>query len=334
MDHPVTQKQVAQAAGVSQATVSLALRGLGGGAIPEETLQRIAAAAQALGYVPNRFATALRTNRTMTICCIVPDITNPFYPLLVRGVQAVAEENGYDVIMVNSDGLRSREQRFVEMAAQRRFDGILGVFFSLNARDLAPLAESNLPIVRIEVGDKSGGPLPIDNVFTDNFDAARDMTDFLISKGHRNIAMIAGRGGPEEVRVNGYRHALDRAGLIADVIHDAEYNEHGGMRAAQTLFARQDEATAILAANDLMAIGAMKMARTIGKSIPGDLAIAGFDDIPASSLATPALTSVALFQERLGAEAARQLIGRLDGSRTGPGASIRQGYELIIREST
>jgi len=148
-----TQKDVAKAAGVSQATVSMVLSG-GGGSIPAETWTRITNAAKELGYVPNRFAQALKTNRSMTIACIVPDITNPFYPSLIRGIQAVADGVSYDVIAVNTDGLPDRERHFLDWARQGRVDGVIGVFFTLRAGDFGPLVEAGVPVVRIEASRK------------------------------------------------------------------------------------------------------------------------------------------------------------------------------------
>ena len=128
-----TQKDVAQLAGVSQASVSMVMSG-GSPAISSETWERITNAAAQLGYTPNRFAQALKTNRTMTIACIVPDITNPFYPALMRGIQSVTENLNYDVIAVSTDGSAERERHFLDWSRQGRVDGVIGVFFTLRAR--------------------------------------------------------------------------------------------------------------------------------------------------------------------------------------------------------
>jgi LacI family transcriptional regulator len=116
--------------------VSMVLSG-GMTAVPADTLERINSAAAELGYVPNRFAQALKTNRTMTIACIVPDITNPFYPALIRGIQSVAEAKGYDVLAVNTDGVPERERHFLDWARQGRVDGVVGVFWTLRAGDFS-----------------------------------------------------------------------------------------------------------------------------------------------------------------------------------------------------
>lgn len=329
-----TQNDVARMAGVSQATVSLVLSGAAGKSIPAETVARVTEVARKLGYAPNRFAQALRTNRTMTIVCIVPDITNPFYPSLVRGVQSVAEKADYDVIMVNSDGQKEREQHFVNMALQGRVDGVIGIFFHLTAAELKPVTEAGVPIVRLEARSKKGGELPIDDVYVDNFAAAQDITRFLLEKGHRHIVMIAGRGGPQYVRVQGYEATLKATGLRSRVTLDDEFTEDGGQRAAAKALQADGAPTALIAANDLMAIGAMSALRTAGKSIPADVAVTGFDNIPASRLVSPALTTVSQFQDAMGAEAARRLLARLNGDVTGPGGSHPHPFEIIERGST
>ena len=154
-----TQRDVARLAGVSQAAVSIVLTGAGTPSISADTWQRITDAAHELGYVPNRFAQALRTNRSMTIACLVPDITNPFYPALIRGVQSVADGMNYDLITISTDGLAERERHFLDWALQGRVDGVIGVFFTLRAQDLKPLVDGGVPVVRIESSKKRGGEI-------------------------------------------------------------------------------------------------------------------------------------------------------------------------------
>lgn len=226
-----TQKDVAQLAGVSQATVSMVLSG-GSPAIPADTWERITEAAKQLGYVPNRAAQALRTNRTMTIACIVPDITNPFYPALIRGIQSITDRVSYDVLSVNTDGSPERERHFLEWFRQGRVDGVIGVFFTLRATDFKPLTDAGVPVIRIESSKKRGGKIAIDDIFVDSRSAASDVTHFLHGKGHERIAMIAGRGGPQGVRVEGYRAAMAAFGGVAHVVIETEFNEQGGVRAS------------------------------------------------------------------------------------------------------
>jgi len=328
-----TQNDVALLAGVSQATVSMVLSGAHA-EIPADTFARISAAAKQLGYVPNRFAQALKTNRTMTIACMVPDITNPFYPALMRGIQSVSEAQGYDVIAVNTDGLPERERHFLNWSLQGRVDGVIGVFWTLRAADFRPVVEGGVPVVRIESVRKRVGDIPLDNIFVDSRAASFAMVRALVAKGHRRIAMIAGRGGPQCERVNGYGAALAEAGGIPDVVLDDQFTEEGGYRAAQQILSRDMRPTAIFAANDLMAIGVMQALRNGGVTIPGEIAVAGFDDISAARLVSPALTTVAQHQNEVGIRAAEILMDRIKGRVTGMGTAIEMPFTLIERGST
>jgi LacI family transcriptional regulator len=302
--------------------------------IPSETLARVREAMRELGYVPNRWAQALKTNRTMTIACVVPDISNPFYPSLLRGLQSVADDAGYDVITINTDGTNEREQRFLNWSLQGRVDGVVGVFFTLRATDFAPLSAADIGIVRIESSPKKVGTLPIDNLYVDNEAAAAEVTRYLLGRGYRRIAMIAGIGGPQDGRLHGYQAALKEAGRTPIIVADEEFTEEGGYRAAAKLLQLHDRPTAIFAANDLMAIGAMAALREAGLSIPGDMAIAGFDDIFAARLVAPTLTTVSQFQYDLGVTAAEVLLDRLQRGNAGPGTSQAMPFRLIERGST
>ena len=302
--------------------------------ISAETLERVTRAARELGYAPNRFAQALKTNRTMTIACIVPDITNPFYPSLIRGIQSVTDHLDYDVISVNTDGNPERERHFLDWSRQGRVDGVIGVFFTLRARDFAPLIDAGVPVVRIESNKKKGGDIAIDDIFVDSYAAAFEMTTYLIGRGHRRIAMVAGRGGPQGVRVEGYRAALSEAGGEPHVVIDSEFNETGGQRAAEAVLASGYAPTAIFAANDLMAIGVLQALRERNIAVPGQIAVAGFDDISAAKLVTPSLTTVAQFQADMGMKAAQILMERLGGSPPPAGTALQMPFRLVQRDST
>jgi LacI family transcriptional regulator len=329
-----TQWDVARHAGVSQATVSLALAESPATTIGPDTSARVRAVARELGYAPNHFAQALRMRRTLTVAVVVPDISNPFFPSLLRGVQTVTERAGYDVIAVNTDGEAARERRFLDWSRQGRVDGVVGVFFTLHAEDFLPLAAIGVGVVRIESALRKAGEIPIDNIAVDNRGAAAAATRYLLERGHRRIAMIAGPGGPQEERAAGYRLALAERGLAPDVVAGAEFNERGGAEAALALLGRARRPTAIFAANDLMAIGAMATLKERGFAVPGDIAVVGFDDIFVARLVTPSLTTVSQFQHDLGVTAAQTLLERLAGALGAAGTSREMPYRLIERDST
>ena len=327
-----TQKDVARKAGVSQATVSTVLNG-GRSMVAAGTAARIDAAIAELGYRPNRFAQALRTQRAMAIACIVPDLSNPFYPALVVGAQNVATACDYDVVAINTRGEHALEAAAVAAAAHGRYDGIIGVFFQLRAVDFAPAIAVGVAVVRIEAKRKAGGSLAVDDIFVDNRSASRAVTDRLLDLGHTRIAMIAGRGGPEQVRTEGYRTALAGRGLEPSIWLDDSFNEAGGRRAARAMLGSGPAPSAVIAANDLMAIGAMQELAASGVGIPDEVSVVGFDDILASRLVTPALTTVALNQQAIGVRAAEILIERLSGKLTGAGRAEEMPYDLRFRAS-
>lgn len=309
---------------------------LGGGvdsSLPSETVERIKGAAKELGYVPNRLARALKTRRTMTIACVVPDITNPFYPALIRGVQKVAQMHGYDVITLNSDGDADSERHIVEWALEGRVDGVVGVFFTLSVLDLKVLLDNSIAVVRIESARKAGGSLPIDDIFVDSRHASSEVVQRLIALGHRRIAMAAGVGGPQGVRVEGYREALAAHQLDPLVVIEDSFNEISGHKAANAILDSGFAPTAIFAANDLMAIGVLQALRNRKISVPDQIAVVGFDNIAAAPLVTPPLTTVTQFQDRMGARAAEVLLERLSGKISGPGTVHEMPFELIERGS-
>ena len=327
-----TQWDVARKAGVSQATVSLVLGGslLGGRA---KTTARVLKVAGELDYRPNRSAQALRTGRTRTIAVVVPDICNPFFPSLLKGAQSVADDAGYDVITLNTAGQRDAERRILRWGIEGRVDGVIGVFFTLNANEFRPLLDAGVGVVRVESTFKKQGLLPIDNLFVDNRAAAAAATRFLIERGHRRIAMLAGPDGPQAARAEGYLQALAERGLKADIVTGAEFNEVGGRMAAASVLARRNRPSAFFAANDLMAIGAMAALRDAGVAVPEDMAVMGFDDIFIARLVSPSLTTVSQFQHDIGVTAAETLLGRLRGSGSSPGVNREMPYRLIVRES-
>lgn len=331
----ITQREVAERAGVAQATVSLVLNG-GRDKVAPETAERIEAAIAELGYQPNRFAQALRTQRTYVIACVVPDLTNPFYPLLVVSVQKVARAAGYEVITIDTEGRLANEKQVVLSAQHGRFDGIVGVFFNIGARELEPVARAGVSVVRIEVSRKTGGALPIDDLFIDNVAAARTLTEHLIGLGHRSIAMIAAPGGPQRVRLQGYIDAMATTSATTMVLEAANFTLEAGREVIAGLVAVTPAGqmpTAIIAANDLMAIGVMQGLVACGLSVPGDISVAGFDDILASALVTPALTTVAQFQDKLGARAAEVLLERLSTGKNEPGHVAEMPFQIVIRAS-
>jgi LacI family transcriptional regulator, galactose operon repressor len=329
-----TQKDIAKLAQVSQATVSLVLNGISDTSVPQVTQRKILRAAKRLGYAPNRVAQSLRTQQTKTIACIVPDITNPFYPALERGAQKSAETNGYDVLIYNTDGLPAKERKCLDRLLEGRVDGVIAVFFHVTARDLRPLLDRKIAVVRIEPNPKKTGPWPLDNLFVDNAAGAKAGTQYLIERGHRRIAMIAGTGGPERNRVSGYLQALEEAALKPQLVSRGSFNEESGYRSTKQLLSTGTRPTAIFAGNDLMAFGAMNAIQEAKLTIPRDIAVLGFDDIFAARFVTPPLSTISQFQYELGRVAAEMVLERLNQlPPETPGRERQMPFEVVKRQS-
>jgi LacI family transcriptional regulator len=320
-------------AGVSQTTVSLIVNDPEHLAIPDETRRRVLEAIQRLGYVPDRTARSRRTQKTYTIAAIIPDITNPFYPAFIRGIQRVTNQHSYDLIIYNTDGLCAEEEKCLSSVKQNQVDGLIVAAFHLHEEQLL---ETGIPLVHI---NRVSGSVPVlDSIFVDSVSMARAAVHHLIERGHIRIGMIAGTldSPPGTYCIQGYRLALDEHGLPKDerLIHVGDFTEQGGDQAMQRLLEEAPRVTAVFAANDLMAMGALSALRKLGLKVPQDVALIGIDDIPAARLISPPLTTINQFQEALGQRAAEMLFSRLDGTVIGEPYAVEMPFSLVIREST
>lgn len=340
MPYPQTkpkQADVARSAGVSQAMVSYVLNANSNLTIPTETRQRILDAIEQLGYIPNRSARSLRTHKTSTLAVILPDITNPYHPIFARGAQDAAEQHGYDLTIYNTDGLYAREKSVLEAVLQNNVDGLIGAFLHLKVEELQRLYQRGVAVVLTEWYPHELSAWPAQFVCIDNVQAAADVVNFLIHSGRRRIAHIRGIPGapPAEARLAGYRQTLLQCGLPLEdrLVQPGEFSIPGGFQAAQALLSLPEPPDAIFAANDLSAIGAIQALQRAGRSVPADVAVVGFDDIPAATIVNPALTTIRPFQKLIGVRAAELLIETI---RTGPPdreTRLDLPFELVLRDS-
>lgn len=332
----ITQADVAHYVGVSQAMVSYVIND-SNVSIPQETRQRIQDAMTNLGYIPNVTAQRLRNNKTKTIAGVIPDITNPFYPTFERGIQEVVDGENYDFIIYNTDGEAEKEKKVLNSLLQGRVDGIVGSFFHLSAEDLRPLMEQGVAVVRLEQPtSKLPKDLPLDSIYINSITAAKTAVSHLTAKGHKRIGMLASQEGPSGVRIKGYKQALLVSNLKPDksLVRFGSYNEEGGYGAIQELLNLKDLPSAVFAVNDLMAMGAMLAIREAGLSVPDDIAVVGFDDIPSARLIHPSLTSVSQNQKKMGRRAASMLFERLRGEAPAYGRTEELPFEFIVRNSS
>lgn len=325
-------KDIARQLGVSPATVSRALSGTG--LVAEPTLSRVREAARALNYRPNVPARNLRTQRTMAVLMVVRDIGNPFYLEVVKGVEAAARDAGYSVLMGNTENEPEREASYFDMLRDGQADGMILMTGQLPARLANAPDLPRLPVVvALEIIEGSGLP----HVQIDNAAAARMAVEHLIALGHSRIAHIAGPL-PEVMaqrRLEGFRTAMHAARLPIP----AEYEQRGdyllrtGQALCRTLFSLPQPPTAIFAANDEMAFGAINELRRMGLRVPQDVSVVGFDDLFLSEAFYPPLTTVSQPRMEIGRQAMRLLLDRIAGE-AAPAGPVEMETVLCLRATT
>lgn len=327
---------VARLAGVSTATVSNAFSGRR--PVAPETRDRVQAVAKRLGYRPNHVAASMVTGRTRTIGVVVPDISNPFFSELVRAAENAAGSRGYMTLVASSELDAALEDRYVDVMHDKRVDALL--YLPGTGRlpaGLGGILAADTPLVVLDEALPSA-PAGASIITTDNERGGEIVARHLLDLGHRHIGVI---GGPRSLptsrqRLAGFRRGLRRAGIPLErsrARHAAAYTRADGAEAARRLLAQDARITALFCANDLIALGALEAARGIRRAVPGDLSIAGFDDIFVSELVSPSLTTVRQPIGRLGKEAAELAIDLIEGRATGPQRQLLP-VELVVREST
>jgi LacI family transcriptional regulator, galactose operon repressor len=322
---------VARLAGVSTATVSRALNGTG--QIAPATRATIDAAVEQLGYHPNTVARSLVTKSTQTIALLLPDITNPFYAALVSGIQRRVLETGHTMLLCTTESDPEREEQYLNLLRAKQVDGVLVDGLVLPPDTIARFVRNGLPIVCLD-RDVDSTTVPL--VQVDNRLGARMATEHLLSLGHRRIGHIAGAPelGISEERIAGYRDALAAAGLEPEpqLLAVGMFTEEGGCEAMGALL-ETTELTAVFAANDLSAIGAVSAIVESGRRVPDDVSVVGFDDLRLSRYTTPPLTTI--HQPALEiAERATQLLLDLAAGREASQLLHLLEPELVVRGST
>jgi DNA-binding LacI/PurR family transcriptional regulator len=322
---------VAEAAKVSKTTVSHVLSGKR--PVSEATRRNVLRVMEDLGFQPNYFAQALIANRSLAVALIVQDLTNPYYPLLGRGLQLAIGQAGYVVMLFDGAAQPGATETAVKTAIQRRVDGV--VFATAGAEGAAP-ALRRAGIATVVVG--SGPALAeLDWVSADDERIAYDAVTHLLKDGHVQIAAITGPMGenPGASRLRGYRRAMAGRGRHEDeaMIVDGLWTRDGGAVAMNALLDRPQRPTAVFCANDVMAIGALDAAFSRGLNVPNDLAIVGVDDIEAASLLRPSLTTVRIPALEIGRTAGSLLLDRLAQGTTAPARHILVQHSLIVRQS-
>jgi LacI family transcriptional regulator len=331
---PATIRDVADRAGVSTATVSRVLAGIGN---PKpETAAAVMRAVEELGYRPSGVARSLRMKRTRTLGLIVTDIQNPFFPELVQAADSAARGLNYSIILGSAAYDEHRAMHYLDLMVDRRVDGLIIASSQMSDESWQWLLGSPVPVVVVNA-EPSGLPVPV--ITSDNEGGTRLAVDHLVGLGHRRFAYIRGYEGftADLPRVEGFRRACADSGIatsdVTEIRGDGQFE--GGERAMADLLAQGCEATAVICHNDVTAIGAMRAIRAAGRRVPLHVSVVGCDDIAAASWVVPALTTVAQQKAEMGRMAVERLAAALDDPDHVPEAeTIRIPMVLKVREST
>lgn len=335
----VTQQDVADRAGVSRVTVSYVLNGASSSTVPisVETQDRVIRAAQELGYQPDVSAQTLRSGKSMTIGVLMPDMHNPHFWQLMEGISNVLRAEGYALLLYHSALIHSEEETALKELAKRRIDGALVMTASaaLDRGTSENFSLVNKPIVQLVTEPSES---PFDQVIGNYHKGMILLMDHLFELGHKRTAFVLGVADKElgRDRLTAYHESLERAGIPrneADVLM-CEPTQPGAYETAKTALTRPDRPTAIIAVNDLLALAVVKAAHDLGLSVPEDLSVAGFDDIPMCRYVSPRLTTVHRDTEANGEEAARMLLRRIREPELPRRQQEYASQRLIIGETT
>ena len=328
----VTLIDVARHAGVSTAAVSYVLNGRGG--VGQETRQRVLRSAEELRFRPNLLATGLRQGRSKVLGLLLADIANPFYPEFASGVLAAASEYGYEVFLAHTGDQRSAQEREVRALLDHRCDGL--VFTTLTAADrplLDELLTARVPFVQA-IRRVSG--VAADFVGSNDESGAYEAVNHVLSLGYRDVALIVGPqvSSASHDRATGFRRALGEAGVevTEDSYLECELSHHGGYRSCELLLSRRGAPRAIACGNDVIALGVIDALMDAGLRVPRDVAVIGYDDMSFAASRLVELSTVRQPRRRIGAEAVRLLVERIENP-TRPPTELVLPHGLVVRRT-
>ncbi|MBP2630907.1 MAG: transcriptional regulator, LacI family [Firmicutes bacterium] len=327
-----TIKDVARKAGVSIATVSRILNGTG--VVSPKLIENVQTTIKEIGYQPNAVARALKIKESKSIGLIIPDIENPFFPALVRGVEDTARKYDYAVILCNSDGYAEEEQRYIRFLHSKQVDGVIFTGSIDSDQNLALLAELNMPVVTL---DRQSQLENISSVSVDNYYGATLAVEHLLDQGANKIAFLGGadRLSVAVERFQGYQDVLKKRGIpiVDDLILHGEFTFNSGYENTAILLKKQEKFDAVFAANDLIAFGVIDCLTKHGIEVPREIIVAGYDDIRMAGWYKPSLTTVRQPVYQMGEKTVEILLALFSK----PESEIyteRFRPELIIRNST
>ena len=335
MHAPVTIRDVARLAEVHPGTVSRALNPETRALVNHATAARVLAVAEQLGYRPNPIARGLKTSRSFTVGVLIPDLTNPLFPPIVRGIDDRLTVDGYTTLLVNTDSDPEREQASIETMLARQVDGFIAATARLDVEPLAEAIVRGLPVVLANRTFEDGS---IAAVTVDDRGGSRLAVEHVVGLGHRCVGYLA---GPQNVstghrRYQGFISAMADAGLDVPAgrvsFADAFMEEAGAVACAELLGA-DPTVTAIITANDRLAVGCYDVLHSLGRRCPEDVSIVGFNDMLFVDRLRPPLTTVRVPQREIGYAAADMLLAQFTAEPAAP-RELLLDPTLVVRGST
>jgi len=335
MARRTTIEDVARLANVHKATVSRALNAQTQHQVSVETVKRIKRAARQLGYVPNVMARGLRTNLSMTVGVVIPDLTNPFFPPIIRGIENYLQPRGYTALLANTDGHDAVEKAALESLLERRVDGLIVATGRHGEQPV--LAQAYESGVRAVMLNRDAGGLPYPLVTGNDSSGVAAAVAHLVELGHRDILHIAGplNLSTSTVRSTAFTAACrGHRGVRGRVVEAGALSVEAGQRSVDAVLSEKGmRATAIVASNDLIALGALRSLRAHGLRCPEDVSLVGFNDITFAEDFSPPLTTVRVPVLDMGTEAARLLLQSIESGSQEP-VTVTLPVSLIVRSST
>lgn len=327
-------KDLGRLAGVHPSTVARVLNGDPRQRVSDDVRERILALAVEHGYRPNLLASSLRTKRSAVVGALIPDIANPFFALMFRGIEDALAERDFSVILANTDDDAAREDRSAAMLRGRQVDGLLLATARRQDSTVERLAAEKVPFVLV---NRHTDPITPNSVVPDDYRGSITAMDHLVGLGHRRVAHIAGSDemSTGATRRSGYRDAFEQHNIPfdPDLLVVGSYREPGGYAAMLRLLALPDPPTAVFAVNDLAAAGAIRAIHEAGLEVPHDISVVGFNDLSTIASTVPRLTTLQLPVHAMGVAAAERLLSQiLDG--TAPAEPTILPVTLIVRDST
>lgn len=325
-------RDVARRAGVSTVTVSRVINN--SGAVSDDTREKVQQVIEELGYVPNLLARGLRSKRTDTLALVITDITNPFWTTVARGVEDKAIEDGFSVILCNTDEDPEKQGSYIDILISKRVDGVVIAPVNRDVSALSSFSRHGIPYVVIDARIEG---IDTDLVMGDSVGGAYGLVSHLAGLGHRRIAIIAGpeQAPTAEDRLTGYLQALEEWDIPVEdeLIKHGSFDQDSGYDLTLELLQLSQRPTALFAGNNVMGLGALIALQEHGIRVPEDMALVAFDELPLLAVLHPFLTVADQQPYKMGIIATELLLERLTGKRQEP-REIMLEAKLILRESS